>query len=87
MIETFVIDKFSNNNNSEYITSISPIALLLGLVISLLAAYLAFNCNIKENAATRWVITVFSFLFPFIYVIYYFITHVLLGHPCNSKKK
>ena len=93
MFETFVIEKFSknNNNNNDY-TSINLntsnyIALLVGFIISLLAAYLAFNCNIKENAATRWVVTVFAFLFPLIYSVYYFIAHVLLGYKCYPKKK
>lgn len=89
MLETFVIERFSKNNNDNnlYNISISPFAILVGLIISLFAAYFAFNCNIKENAATQWVITIFAFLFPFIYVIFYFIAHVLLGYPCHSKKK
>ena len=89
MFETFVIERFSKNNNNDYtsINSINSVAFLVGLVISVLVAYLAFNCNIKENAATRWVITVFAFLCPLIYTVYYFIAHVLLGYKCYSKKK
>ena len=89
MLETFVIERFSkqNLNDDIYNLNVSPVVMLIGLVISLLAAYLAFNCNVKENAATQWVITIFAFLCPFIYVVYYFIVHVLLGYPCYPKKK
>lgn len=82
MIETFVVKNLSNkeelNNSYNYFNYL----FILGIIISLLASYLAYKCNIKENKATQWVITIFAFLFPVIYTIYYFIMHVLLGYKC-----
>ena len=87
MIETFVVNNLSKNE--EFLNSYNYFnyLLILGIIISLLAAYLAYTCNIKENKATQWVITIFAFLFPVIYTIYYFIVHVLLGYKCYKSKK
>ena len=55
------------------------------LIISFGTAYLAYSCNEKEIPSTRFLITLFSFFFSGIYLIYYFIVHVLFDRKCGSR--
>jgi hypothetical protein len=62
------------------------ILVVLGLVICIGTSYLAYSCNCNEIPATRAIYTIFAFLFSGIYLIYYFIFHVILGKKCGSGK-
>jgi|LakMenEpi03Aug12_release.lakeMendotaPanAssembly.Ray.scaffolds.fasta_scaffold752111_1 quinol-cytochrome oxidoreductase complex cytochrome b subunit len=62
------------------------ILFVLGFVICIGTAYLAYCCNHNETPATRALYTIFAFLFSGIYLVYYFIYHVILGKKCGSGK-
>ena len=49
------------------------------------AAYFAYQCNYNESGPTRLVYTIIAFLFPGLYLLYFFIRHVLLGQNCGKK--
>jgi quinol-cytochrome oxidoreductase complex cytochrome b subunit len=83
-IENNKIEPFTNNENKLSMHKIILIA--IGLIICFGTSYLAFNCNLNEKPATRALYTIFAFLFSGIYLIYYFIYHVILGKKCGSGK-
>ena len=93
MIELFttmvVSQGFKRRNEFENIevtpTSYPTSWILLTILIAIGTAYLAFSCNDKETPATRFVITLFAFMFSGIYLIYYFIIYILLNKKCNGK--
>ena len=58
---------------------------LMILIISFGTAYLAYSCNEKETPSTRFLITLFSFFFSGIYLIYYFILYIVFDKKCNGK--
>jgi hypothetical protein len=85
------VESFSNkkqkpitDNKSMDMNTI--ILIVLGLVICIGTSYLAYSCNCNEIPATRAIYTIFAFLFSGIYLIYYFIFHVILGKKCGSGK-
>lgn len=55
------------------------------LVISLLAAYIAYVCNNGENRMYRLFVVIFAFLFTGIYLLYFVIAHLLLRKKCSGK--
>jgi polyferredoxin len=55
------------------------------LIISFGTAYLAYSCNEKEIPSTRFLITLFSFFFSGIYLIYYFLIYIVFDKKCNGK--
>jgi hypothetical protein len=62
--------------------ALSLVAGLIALVISLLTAKLAYECNIKRDQASKVVATLFGFFFSGTYLIYYFIWHTILKNKC-----
>ena len=96
MIETLVISNFSNQNNESFndqdnnqlknmFNNLSPVNVIVALVISLAAAYFAYECNSHETKATQFIYTVIAFFFPGLYLIYYFIRHIIIGDKCGGK--
>ena len=96
MIETLVISNFSNSNNENFteqdknvlksmFNNLSPINIIISFVISLAAAYFAYECNSHETKATQFIYTIIAFFFPGLYLIYYFIRHVIIGDKCGGK--
>ncbi len=55
------------------------------LIISFGTAYLAYSCNEKEIPSTRFLITLFSFFFSGIYLIYYFLIYIMFDKKCNGR--
>lgn len=55
---------------------------IIGLLVSLFAAYLAWNCSAFETTAMRTFYTIIAFLFGGFYLIYYFVYRYLMGNPC-----
>jgi len=91
MIELFTIyktmetfGKLENFENNIY--NIPTSWILFALLISFGTAYIAFSCNEYEKPASRALYTIFAFLFSGIYLIYYFIVHVLLDKNCDSRR-
>ena len=58
--------------------------LVLSLIISIGAFYLAWMCYPK-NDARRFIISLFAFFFSGLYILYHFIVHVALGYDCEVK--
>jgi hypothetical protein len=94
-MDLFAINKtaeFFSNKEDKPITENKEmnmntiILVVLGFVICIGTAYLAYSCNYNETPATRAIYTIFAFLFSGIYLIYYFIYHVILGKKCGSGK-
>lgn len=88
MLETFAAIIYKNYNNLESFSNNDvysiPISwIILSLIISICTAYVAYNCNKKDTPATRFIATIFAFLFSGIYLIYYFIYHILLYYSCK----
>ncbi len=92
------VDKFSNpptatfsnpenfeNQQKSFFKSYPYSWIIITLIIAFGTAYLAFTCNDKETPATRFVITLFAFLFSGVYLIYYFIIYILLNKKCNGR--
>ena len=95
MIETFLIEKYiksiiseteeENESFSNMKPKINITTIIVALIISSSAAFLAFNCNHYENPPARLLYTIFAFLFPGLYLIYFFIRYVMLGQKCGNK--
>ena len=96
MIETLVISNFKNKSDENFdnqdhiqlknmFNNLSPINIIVALIISLAAAYFAYECNSHETKATQFIYTVIAFFFPGLYLIYYFIRHVIIGDKCGKK--
>ena len=95
MIELFAISKLAEHmsNNDEdmqiegfsFSNNLSPSMIILSFIIACGIAYLAFQCNSNETPATRFLITVFAFLFSGLYLIYYFIRYVIMDSKCSGK--
>ena len=96
MIETLVISNFKNKSNENFndqdhiqlknmFNNLSPINIIVALIISLAAAYFAYECNSHETKATQFIYTVIAFFFPGLYLIYYFIRHIIIGDKCGKK--
>jgi len=62
--------------------AINLLAGVLALVIGLLTAKLAYNCNSKSDPVVRILAMLFGFFFSGLYLLYYFIRYVLLGNKC-----
>lgn len=96
MLEFFtayqITQHFMNQNSKEgfenenTMNSVPLTWIVIVLIISFLTAYIAYECNINESPASRFLVTLFAFLFAGIYLIFYFIYHVLLDYPCGSGK-
>ena len=96
MIETLVISNLNNTNTESFneqdnnqlknmVNNLSPVNVIVALVISLAAAYFAYDCNSHETKATQFIYTVIAFFFPGLYLIYYFIRHVIVGDKCGER--
>lgn len=71
-----------NQENFNYIAPLPPFYWIISIIIGLFAAYLAFQCNRKENIAFQLAATVLAFIFSGWYLIYYVIRYSLLGGKC-----
>jgi hypothetical protein len=71
-----------NNGNAESIVR-DILWLLFVLFLSIMAAKLAFHCNLKSPKGVRMFITVIAFLWAVPYLLYYAIVYKLLGGKCN----
>ena len=86
-----VIEMYSNSDineglSGEIMPNPIPISwMILALVIAFGTAYIAYSCNEYETPATRAITTVIAFLFSGIYLIYYFIVHVIFDRKCGSR--
>ena len=84
-------EMFSNNDNIVNVlttsndinmSALNLVAGIIALIVSIFAAKLAYNCNIKASPVVQVLYVLFSFFFSSIYLLYYFIWHVLLKNKC-----
>jgi len=73
-----------NNEDNNLLANIPVSWIIISLIISIGTAYIAFMCNANSTPATRFIVTIFAFLFSGLYLVYYFIVHILLFYPCGS---
>lgn len=89
MLELFTAFKLLSLNegfNSESSQMNIPTSwIIMALVIAFGTAYIAYSCNQYETPATRALSTIIAFFFSGIYLIYYFIVHVLFDRKCGSR--
>jgi hypothetical protein len=70
----------SNNQNYYQMRIIFTIRIIMGII----CAYLAWECNQMDGIIFRLLITIIAFLFPEIYAIYYAIYHTFMGVKCYA---
>ena len=83
------IEGYENSNDdmmTAYLKKVPATWIIAAFIISFGAAYLAYECSSAESAATRAIYTLFAFFFSGIYLIYYFIVHIVLGYQCFDGK-
>lgn len=80
MIETFLIDKYTSSENDFNYTS----TFIVSLILAIGTAYLAFICNKGPNKPRQLLFTLFAFLFNGVYLLYFFVFHVMLGYKCGG---
>lgn len=57
---------------------------ILSFLIAFITAYIAYQCNRKENLLARLLISLFAFTFSGIYLIYYLFVYIILGRKCHG---
>lgn len=55
---------------------------MIALVIAMLTARLAYECNVKSSPALRILASIFGFFFSSVYLLYYFLRYVLFNGKC-----
>ena len=55
---------------------------IISLIIGIMTAKLAYECNPKADQMTRIVMMIFGFFFSGIYLIYYFFAYMLKNKKC-----
>ena len=63
-------------------TSSNNVANIIGLIILLVAGYLAWQCNSSQTTGWRVFNTIIGMLFGMLYLIYYVIKYGLMGYSC-----
>lgn len=58
--------------------------LIVRLIISVIAFWLAWECNQMDGFLFRVLVSVVAFLLPEIYIVYYAIYHVFMGVQCYA---
>ena len=59
-------------------------ACIIKLILSIIAGYLVWNCNSKENLFTKIIFTILAVAFSEIYILYYGIYRVYMGNKCPA---
>jgi hypothetical protein len=95
MLELFtifkVIESYTNVEEikegfNDYVPTTIPTSwIITAILISFGSAYIAYSCNEFEQPATRALSTIIAFFFSGLYLIYYFIVHVLFDRKCGSR--
>ena len=68
MIETFILDNIPNiktkiENDEEFKPKFSLVNIIISLIISLGASYIAYQCNRHETEATRLIYVVIALFY------------------------
>ena len=57
---------------------------ILNVILASIAGYLCWNCNAGEKPALRVIYTILAAIFSGLYILFYFVYHVLLRVPCSG---
>lgn len=90
-------EHFENQNSDDVVVShkdkqwCNPklkvyLLIVLKIISTSIAVYLAWDCNRKTNKLFKYVIIILAALFSDFYILFYFIYRILLNKPCNSSK-
>lgn len=85
MLETLAVEKFVAENDTTDTKTFRGKQLILHIInfiVSIAAAYIAWECNSKMDMGSRIVISFVAFLFPVLYLLYFFVVHTMLRYPC-----
>jgi hypothetical protein len=86
IVESYTNPVIKEGMNYDFLpTNIPTSWIILALLIAFGTAYIAFACNQYETPATRAISTIIAFFFSGIYLIYYFIYHVIFDRKCSSR--
>lgn len=55
---------------------------IMTILFVILAGYLCWQCNIKEDIILRVIYTLFACLFHVFYLVYYFIYRIVMKNAC-----
>ena len=88
-------EHFENQNSDDVVVShkdkqwCNPklkvyLLIVLKIISTSIAVYLAWDCNRKTNKLFKYVIIILAALFSDFYILFYFIYRILLNKPCNS---
>lgn len=91
IVEQFLIERLSGDKHKqeeEHVdkTKTNHKRLLLGLlnvVLAGIAGYLAWNCNSEQHVALKILYTIIAAVFSGLYVLYYFVYHILIRSSCD----
>lgn len=84
MIDYFIGYKLAQQNKEGFSSakSIPILYYTITIVVAILAAFLAYNCNKGASAGMRIGSTIFGFLFSSFYLIWYVVYRLILKKPC-----
>jgi hypothetical protein len=91
IVEQFLIESLSGDKHKaeeEHVdkTKTNHKRLLLGLlnvILAGIAGYLAWNCNSGQHVALKILYTIIAAVFSGLYVLYYFVYHILIRSSCD----
>jgi uncharacterized membrane protein YgcG len=93
LIEKFLIEKLKGKpkptihpQKPEDKTNQNTKAIVLAIfnvILACIAGYLCWNCNGGEKPALRVIYTILATVFSGLYILFYFVYHVLIRVPCK----
>ena len=92
LVEQFLLERLTNqppkpeSEDPVIRTQSSHKRLMLGLLnvlLAIIAGYLAWNCNSGQHIALKILYTVFAAVFSGLYVLYYFVYHIIIRAACD----
>ena len=57
---------------------------IIQFIVAIYSAYLAWNCNSDMNGGIRLIITIFAFIFSWMYIIWYIIARNMTNIKCSK---
>ena len=84
LVESFLIEKLQGGGSNSKTNSKALILAILNIILAILAGYLCWNCNANHGTLVRVIFTIIAAVFSGLYILYYFVAHVLMRIPCGS---
>jgi len=74
-----------NDDNTKNMKHKKRINMIIGLFITFIAMYLAYDCNRGESLGMQILYILIAGLFSGLYLLYYLVVKVFLGKKCHKK--